>query len=150
MSNSRGNLFVAVAAITFLLFSGLVTAKPKGFYIERLPKGKDVTIPMPATTYVPLAERVMLSSTDMPQMVSFKSVNVGGGKASSIRVAIYDSNASKVHYADVKPGTPYLYNFRGVSSITVIPGLANGSKQLAAYKNLKLQIESNKPLEIAH
>jgi hypothetical protein len=150
MTISRILKLIVSAAVASSFFAASLQAKPKGFYIERLPKGNDVTLPMPATTYLPLAERAMFTSTDMPQTLSFKAINVSGGKASSIRVAIYDSKASKVHYADVKPGMPYLYNFRGINSITIIPGLANGSKQLKAYKNLKLQVESNKPLEIAH
>jgi len=142
-------------AMTALVSMGITLAssalsKPTGFYIEQLPKGSDVTLPLPATTFIPLAGRVLLSSTDMPQTISFKAINITGAMASSIRVAIYDANAAKVHYADVKPGTPYLYNFRELSSITIIPGLANGSKDLSPYKNLKLQVESDKPLAIAH
>jgi hypothetical protein len=141
---------VTLLVAAFILFADSSIARPQGFYIERLPKGKDVTLPIPATTFVPLAETVLLTSTDMPQSVSFKAVNVGSGAASSIRVAIYDAKAAKVHYADIKPGTPYLYQFRDLSSITIVPGLANGSKNLDAYKNIKLKIESNKSLSIAH
>ena len=98
--------FLTVLGMTFGIGVSSGLARPAGFYIERLPEGKDVTLPIPATTIVPLSKRILLTSTDMPQSVSFKSINVGSGAKASIRVAIYDSKAKRVHYADIRPDMP--------------------------------------------
>jgi hypothetical protein len=118
--------------------------KAQGFYLERLPKGANVTIPRPATTIVPLTARVQLTATDMPQSLSFKPVDVNGGTPRPIRLSIYDRRSERVQYVELKPGTPFLYTYRELGSITVIPQAAGGSNAMA------LQVESNKPLEIAH
>lgn len=115
------------------------------FHLDRLPKGKAVTIPRPATTLVPLTERVTLTATDMPQSLSFKAVNTAQGAVHALRLAIYDANSDRVQYVDVQPGTPFLYTFKELAAITVVPQPKAG---LPA--TLSLQVESNKPLEIAH
>jgi hypothetical protein len=46
---------------------------------------------------------------------------------------------------DVTPGTPFLYSFKELSSITVVPlSVKNDGGKLV------LQVESDKPLTIAH
>ena len=40
-------------------------AKETGFHLDRLPQGKNVTIPRPATTFVPLSSSVNLTATDI-------------------------------------------------------------------------------------
>ena len=142
-SSRRRGLFGLVAAAA-LSGAALAAAQPTGFYLERLPKGKNVTIPKPATTFVPLSSRVMLTATDMPQSVSFRPVNVGSGPTRPIRLSIYDRSSERVQYIDVKPGTPFLYTFRELGTITVVP------ESTGADGSLSLQVESNKPLEIAH
>jgi hypothetical protein len=122
-------------------------AKPDGFYIDRLPKGKNVTIPRPATTFIPLSSTVKFTSTDMPQSISFKPVNTTGGQAAALRLAIYIDDAKKAAFIDLRPGTPFLYNFKTISSVTVIPELAVAAKNVGS---TLLQVESDKPLEIAH
>jgi hypothetical protein len=138
-------LQVALAAATGS--SGVALAqqgKAQGFYLDRLPVGKNVTIPKPATTFVPLTSRVQLTATDMPQSLSFTPVDVNGGTPRSIKLSIYDQSAARVKYVVLKPGTPFLYTYRELSSITVIPQAQGAGGALA------LQVESNKPLEIAH
>lgn len=120
------------------------SAGAMGFHLDRLPRGKNVTIPKPATTFVPLTSRIQLTATDMPQSISFRPVNLNNGQLQTIRLAIYDPGSERVRYVDVKPGTPFLYAFRKLSSITVIPDAKGGDP------SLKLQVESNKPLQIAH
>lgn len=120
-------------------------AKVSGFDLGRLPPGKNVTIPRPATTYVPLTARVVLTATDMPQTVSLKPVNLKAGNVSMLRVSIYDKDSERVQYVDLRPGTPFLYNFKELSSITVIP-----QAQGQVSDGMSLQVESDKPLEIAH
>ncbi len=117
------------------------------FLLEKLPAGKDVTIPCPATTLVPLWSRVMLTATDLPQSVSFKAVNPAGGALTKVRIGIYDANADRVKYIELNPGTPFLYNMKDFETITIVPDV-KGLGQAA--RSLALQVESNKPLQIAH
>jgi hypothetical protein len=122
-----------------------VTGLNGAFLLDRLPAGKSVTIPRPATTLVPLSSRVMLTATDLPQSVSFKSVRPGGGLVSRVRIGIYDGNADRVKYVEINPGTPFLYNMKDLETITIVP---DGNGRDGHY--LALRVESDKPLEIAH
>mgnify|MGYP001546345419 CR=1 FL=1 len=135
-------------AAAVLVVGMLAQAKPAGFYIERLPAGSDVTLPVPATTFVPLTQRVMLTSTDMPQSISLKAVSTGGGRVLPIQVSIFDRNSDRVKYIDLRPGQPFLYKFQNLSSIYVIPKMPKGQSGRTV-AHLKLQIESDKPLGIA-
>ncbi len=135
----------ALAAVPALAKTSPKDSKVTGFDLGRLPPGKNVTIPRPATTYVALTARVVLTATDMPQTVSLKPVNLKAGSVSKLRVSIYDKDSDRVQYVDLSPGTPFLYNFKELSSITVIPQ-ASG----AVSEGMTLQVESDKPLEIAH
>lgn len=119
-------------------------AKPAGFFISSLPRGKDVTLPRPAITYVPLNDRVTVSATDMPQTIKLTSVNLNDGKALPVRVAIYDSKATSVRHIDLKPGLPYLYTFKDVGSVALVPEAPKGVAQSIAQYGLRL--ESDKPL----
>jgi len=136
---------LATVTVWFVSLATAAGAEISGFHLDRLPKGKQVTMPRPATTIVPITGRVTLTATDMPQSVSFKAVNVGNGPLSSIRISIFDPQSERVQYVDVQPGTPFLYSFREIGSITVVPQPRPG-----ADRRLSLQVESNKPLEIAH
>lgn len=131
--------------IAAALLSADLFAKPEGFYLERLPRGKNVTLPLPATVYVLLKNRVTLTPTDKLQSVKFTPINVTKGRAQPIRIAIYDSQADRVKYADVKPGLPFLYNFKGLDKISVVPDKIGKRMN----RNMRLRIESNKPLEIS-
>ena len=109
------------------------------FNVRTLPKGKEVTLPRPAVTMVPLTERVQVSSTDMPQ--TLKLSNLHGAKP--FTVAIYDSQATKVKRVELKPGMTYLYSFQDLNTIALVPeGLPSSSEQL-------LRLESNKPLGLS-
>lgn len=117
-----------------------------GFHLDRLPQGKNVTIPRPATTFVPLSSSINLTATDTPQTVSLKPINLKtGGLVSGLRVSIMDRESGKLQYIELQPGLPFLYNFKDLGSITVIPQASGVASQ-----GLSLQVESDKPLEIAH
>jgi len=119
------------------------------FALETLPPGADVTLPGPATTLVSLSSRVTLSSTDTPQTLSFTSINQsGGGAALPLRLAIYDRNQERVKYVELNPGTPFLYSFKTLTTISVIPEMGRGGASAKA-ADIKLQVESDKPLTIA-
>ena len=115
------------------------------FDVDRLPKGANVTIPRPATTLVKPGGRVVLTATDIPQTLSFKPVSVQGAAvaaAGTLHVSIYDPHAERVQHVELKPGTPFLYNFKELfDSITVLPEGGGGAA---------LEVESDKPLQIAH
>lgn len=127
------------------LFSLSVQAKPEGFYLERLPKGKAVTLPLPARVFVSLKNRVSLQATDSAQVIKLAAVNLDNGKVEPIRLAIFDRHSDRVQYFDLRPGLPFLYNFKGLDKISLIPEKVG--KSVSA--NLKLRIESNKPLEVS-
>jgi len=123
------------------------------FNVEDLPTGKEVTIPRPATTLVPLNARITLAATDFPQTVQFKPINTNNSPIQSINLAIYDRKQERVQYIELKPNLPFLYSFKSLSSILIIPEISekltkkNGSSA-HAFRGLKLQVESDKPLSI--
>jgi len=119
------------------------------FDLEKLPVGKNVTFPRPATTVVPTLARVHLTGTDMPQSLSLKAVaplsgtsleTSRAGQRGSLRIAIYDRNADRVFYKQIEKDTVYIYHLRDLRPILLITEGGDA--------RLKLQVESNKPLEI--
>jgi len=117
------------------------------FDLETLPQGKSVTIPRPATTWVPLTMRARLTATDMPQSLSLRLILPGTGKTieNQVKLAIYDPNSERAVYATVQPGVAFVYNFRDLRPIMVVSEDSGG-----VLRQAKLQVESNKPLEISH
>ena len=121
--------------------------RPVAFDLEALPQGKSVTIPRPATTWVPLTMRARLTATDMPQSLSLRLIMPGTGKTveNQVKLTIYDPNSERVVYATVRPGVSFVYNFRDLRPIMVVSEDSGG-----VLRQAKLQVESNKPLEISH
>ncbi|MCX6110152.1 MAG: hypothetical protein NTZ90_11195 [Proteobacteria bacterium] len=151
MQRQRATIMMAVLALSSLnLAAGKrrpppVNDRGGGFLLTNLPKGKDVTMPQPATTYVPLAARIMLTATDMPQTLSFRPVNIGHGPVHGLRLVIFDENSERVQYRDMQPGTPFLYPVKTLTTVTVMAE-AIGTPSSGVF----LQVESDKPLTIAH
>jgi hypothetical protein len=115
--------------------------KSAGFDLETLPVGKNVTFPRPATTFVSTRTRVQLTGTDMPQSLSFKPIPAAQSSSSGvIKISIYDQNAERVFYKELKKDNVYIYHLRDLRPIVMI---TEGGDH-----HLKLQVESNKPLEI--
>lgn len=132
-------------AIIFLSFASISSAK--GFNLKKLPKGSEVTLPYPATTFIPLNERVTLSATDSPQSLKMTSRSLRKGiKAVNLMLAIFDRNLERVKYLTIKPGVPYVYSFNGISSIMIIPKLHDTN---ITRKKQILQVESDKSLTIS-
>ena len=140
---------VARASFALLLAAGMISqvsvGGESGFFLENLPLGSEVTLPQPATTYVPLSARVTVSATDSPQTLRIVPVNIGGGLVTDIRVAIFDSNQEQVRYVDIRPGTPLLYNFKKLSSIALVVDAAHAATLPGT---LRMRVESDKPLSI--
>ncbi|MGE0173433.1 MAG: hypothetical protein AB7T49_11620 [Oligoflexales bacterium] len=116
------------------------------FLITDLPKGKSVTLPRPATTYVPLTHRVELKSTDLPQTIKFSAVSLNGGKVDPFELAIYDEETNKIQHVKIDSTNTALYTFKSLSAIRVTPVL-RGIKSAA---NTNLKLESTKPLYLSH
>jgi len=116
------------------------------FDILKLPTGASVTLPAPATTSVPIDAPFQLGSTDLPQTVSLRIFGmVGQGE---MKVAVFDSGASRVQYLKASPGVAAVYTFRRLGHITIKPSTPKGLKTWQG-STAKLQIESDKPLTIA-
>jgi len=137
-----------VFIISMLLVASIAQARSNEFDIKRLPKGKSVTLPHTAVTFVPVTDKVKLASTDMPQMVKLSAISKRKGKTQDIRVAIFDSQSDRVKYVLLKPGASYLYNFKDLGSISVVPEIAKLSVNDAS-AHYQLKVESNKPLEVS-
>ena len=147
MVSSRRTLIEALMVLGLSTLSSLAKADPTGFVVEKLPAGSEVTLPQPATTYVAPTTRVTVASTDSPQSLRILPVNLQGGLAQEVRISIFDNNQDRVRYVYLKPGLPFLYNFRKLSSIAIVVD-PTAQQRLAA--GTRLQIESDKPLTIRH
>lgn len=118
------------------------------FNVEEMPAGAEVTLPGAARTLVPISAKIRFESTDSPQTISIVPIMIAGARPVPVRVAIFGSNKKEpVKYVQIAPGAPFLYSFKGLSSITMqteIPKTANASNE-----GVRLQIESDKPLTVA-
>lgn len=137
--------------VTCLLVASLGLASPTfaadQFNVDEMPVGAEVTLPGAAKTIIPMSTRIRFASTDSPQTISIVPIVMSGAKPVPVRVAIFDTKQERVKYVQVAPGAPFLYSFKGLSSITV---LTEVSAPLAGTKDgLRLQVESDKPLTVA-
>lgn len=117
------------------------------FNVDEMPVGAEVTLPGAAKTLVPMSTRIRFASTDSPQTISIVPIILSGGRPAPVRVAIFDTKQDRVKYIQIAPGAPFLYSFKGLSSITVqteVPATAATSKE-----SVRLQVESDKPLTVA-
>ena len=128
------------------LFSGVAVADH--FAVDQMPVGAEVTVPPAAKTMGPMGARIKLSSTDSPQTLRIVPVGDGSTFASPIKLAIFDSHQDRVKYVNVTPGAPFLYSFKGLSTITIQPTLQKASVN-GAGAGLKMQIESDKAVTLA-
>ena len=117
----------------------------KSFNLSSMPKGAEITLPYPATTSMTLNDRVTVSATDNPQSIKIMSRLLNRKKpAKNIDIAIYDRNSERVRYITIKPDVPYIYSFKGLSSIVIVPKTPTERRRWHV-----LQIESDKSLKIA-
>lgn len=117
------------------------------FNVEEMPEGAEVTVPGAAKTFVPISAKIRFASTDSPQTISIVPIALAGAKPSPVRIAISSGKKEPVKYVQIAPGAPFLYSFKGLSSITMqteIPGVAASTSK----NSMRLQIESDKPLTV--
>lgn len=117
------------------------------FPVEQMPIGSEVTIPPTARTTAPLGARIKVSSTDSPQTIRITPIGNGSTFAAPIKLAIFDKNQERVKYVTVNPNEPFLYSFKGLSTIAIQPSLAKGQANLAG--GIRMQIESDKAVTLA-
>jgi hypothetical protein len=109
------------------------------FPVEQLPVGAEVTLPVAVVTTMPLAMRIKLSSTDQTQTIRLvPSANA------PVEVSIFDSQMERAKKVRIAPGSPFLYAFRGLTSITIRSDAVSGTAG-----NGRLHIESDKAFTIA-
>ncbi len=125
--------------------SGLLMAAQ--FPVEQMPIGSEVTIPPTARTTAPLGARIKVTSTDSPQTIRITPIGNGSTFAAPIKVAIFDKNQDRVKYVTVNPNEPFLYSFKGLSTIAIQPSLAKGHANLAG--GIRMQIESDRAVTLA-
>ena len=135
----------ALVSIAILFYSSCLLAA-KGFDLNALPRGSEVTLPQPAVIFVPLDTHVTLSATDSPQSLKVTTHSLSKRKATALELAVYDSNSERVRYLTIAPDVPYVYSFKGLSSIMLITKAKNDP--LARSRQV-LRIESDKSLKIA-
>jgi hypothetical protein len=87
-----------------------------------------------------------LTSTDNPQTIRLSPIGSGDAFASPVRVAIFDKNQERVKYINVVPNAPFLYSFKGLSSISILPSHISGKTP----KGVRMLVESDKALSVAH
>lgn len=129
-----------------IFFCSTCILATKGFDLNVLPRGSEVTLPQPAVIFVPLDTRVTLSATDRPQSLKMTTHSLNKRKAIALELAVYDPNSERVRYLTIKPDVPYVYSFKGLSSIMIITKFnvtpPSRSRQV-------LRIESDKSLKVA-
>jgi hypothetical protein len=128
-----------------LLISGISHAN--NFSIDQMPIGAEVTVPPTAKTVVPMGTRVKLTSTDNPQTIRIVPVGNGSVFPAAIKLAIFDAHQDRVKYVEVAPNAPFLYSFKGLSSISIQSALVKGGADTA--KGVRMEIESDKAVTVA-
>lgn len=134
-----------VYILGLLIFSA--TAWASNFSIEQMPIGAEVTVPPTAKTVVPMGSRIKLTSTDNPQTIRVVPVGNGSVFPAPIKLAIFDANQDRVKYVEVAPNAPFLYSFKGLSTISIQPSLVKGGTEAA--KGIRMEIESDKAVTVA-
>lgn len=134
--------------MNLLLLNSKMYGNP--FLVTQLPIGKSVTLLKPATTTIPLKEKVELSATDFPQTVSFNAIwNNQQAPTQEIRLSLFEKEKNTVRFIELKPGTMFLYSFKNsTSTISIVPEAKNLKISDEEKRNLHLKIESDKPLTV--
>ncbi|MFW7378819.1 MAG: hypothetical protein ACOH5I_08435 [Oligoflexus sp.] len=119
-------------------------ARAEGFDITELDDNKAVTLPHPATTYIPLPNKVILSATDRGQTIKLAATSKDEKrKAAAFHVTIFDPHAESSRKILVRPGQPVVYAFKALGSIRL-----EMKAPADAGSHTRLLVESNRPLEI--
>lgn len=116
------------------------------FAVEQMPVGSEITVPPTAKTTAPLGSRIKVTSTDSPQTLRIVPIGDGTTFPASINLAIFDKNQDRVKYVTIKPNEPFLYSFKGLSTIAIQPSLTKA--HVSAGIGVRMQIESDKAVTV--
>ena len=111
------------------------------FQLSEIPRGKEITLPDPATTIVSPNHPFFVASTDNGQ--TLKLSLEGARKNEKLLIKIYDRNQDNVVHFKLTQLSPVVYTFKGIDNIRIVP------KQKGRIK-AKIKVESNRPLTIGH
>lgn len=125
--------------VTLFSFQAAPSFGAGAFNIKRLPLGKNVTLPRPALSIIPMDESTTLSSTDVPQTIIF---SLARPTNANLKIAIHDPQSEHVQYLSISKKHRALYTFKGLSTIRIVPHSSRTTK------GNQLMVESDKPLSI--
>jgi len=121
----------------------------EGFDITELDKGKAVTLPHPATTYVPVPHTVILSPTDHGQTLKLLATSVDAKSvALPFQIVIHDPHADGARNVILTPGQPVVYAFKALGPIRLVLNELRTAPSSTSDQGARLQVESNRPLEV--
>jgi hypothetical protein len=136
--------------LSLLLFFMSISARAEEefqpFDITELPRGAIITLPHEMPTQAPVTLRLNVQASDKRQFLKVSTVS-RQGLVRPIKIAVHDRLASKVHYLLVKDGLSAIYQFKGLSTIRLIPEL---SPKSGDWSQQRLILESNRPLGVSH
>ena len=126
--------------VTLVMFISQISLAAD-FQLAEIPRGKEITLPNPATTLVESNQPFHVSSTDKGQ--TLKLTLEGGRKRDKLSIRIYDRSQEKVINFKLTKFSPVVYSFKGIDSIRIVP---SSKKRIKA----RIKVESNRPLTIGH
>lgn len=109
------------------------------FDIAQLPKGASVTLPSPATTFVPVSEYYRLAPTDKAQVFRISAPANG----CSVEVKVFDKKSDDVKILTLQAGQSMIYRFERLNGVRVHATPLHKCKMMT-----KLIVDSNRPLEL--
>lgn len=127
------------------LMTNSVQGGPIQFSLSEMPEGGEVTVPQAATTLVPGGSQVQLDATDQPQTIRIAPSPNAGMLHQGILLNIDDGKGGSKK-VKLSPKTPFLYSFRGLSTVMIRGDGPCASPQSA--KSCPYVIESDKPLTV--
>jgi hypothetical protein len=111
------------------------------FQLADIPRGKEITLPNPATTIVSPTHAFHVASTDNGQ--TLKLSLEGGGVKDKLSIKVYGKNQENIVYFMLSKVSPVVYSVKGIDNIRIVPSYKGRIRS-------KIKVESNRPLTIGH
>ena len=127
--------------ITFIIMFLCPKLIAADFQLSDIPKGKEITLPNPATTIVSPVHAFHVASTDNGQ--TLKLSLEGGSTRDKLSIKIFDRKQENVVYFKLSKVSPVVYSFKGIDRIRIVPSTKGRTRS-------KIKVESNRPLTIGH
>ena len=113
------------------------------FKLSDIPKGKEITLPNPASTQASPYSPFYVAATDRDQTIKLSLE--GGYARERIKIGLYDKNLEKAVYFTLTKNSPVVYSFKSIDRIRIIPKPRKDVRIRS-----KIIVESNRPLTIGH